>query len=139
MPVTPSARRSQDSAVQSCGDDGLLGGFHGGALVRIRVLVAGEMEQAVDEVAQNFAGERLVVFGGLALGDFGADDDLAVVEGDDVGGPFDVHEIAVDLVAGGIIDERDFEGGEVEQRRVIARRRFPRRAARLRGRRFQAR
>ena len=108
-------------------DDGFLGGFHGGAFGRIRVLVAGEMEEAVDEVAQDFAGERFAVFGGLALGDFGADDDLAVVEGDHVGGALDVHEIAVDPVAGGIVHEGDFERGEMGQRRVVARRRVPRR------------
>ena len=65
----------------------------------------------MDEVAEDFAGQRFAIFGGLALGHFGTDHDLAVVEGDHVGGALDVHEIAVDLVAGGVIDDGDLEGG----------------------------
>ena len=50
------------------GDDRFLRGFHGGAFGGILVFVSGEVEQAMDEVAEKFAGQRFPVFGGLALG-----------------------------------------------------------------------
>jgi len=94
-------------------NDGFLRGFHCDAFVGLAVLVAGKMKEAVDEVAENLTSKGLVVFSCLSLGDLGADDNLTVVEGDHVGGTFDVHEIAVDLVAGGIIDNRNLEGREI--------------------------
>ena len=67
----------------------------------------------MDKVAQDLACERFAVFLGLAKRDFGTDHDFTVMKGDHIGRAFDFHEIAMNLIACGIIDECHFESGEV--------------------------
>jgi len=100
------------------GHDAFLGGFHGGALGRIGVFVACEVEQAVNKVSEELAGEGFPVFAGLTEGDGGTDDNFPVVEGNDVGRAIDVHEVLVDAGAGFVIDEGDLQRGEQGERSV---------------------
>ncbi len=52
---------------------------------RLRVVVAAQVEQAVEAVEERFVVEGEAVLGGLVPRDGGADEDFAVGEGDDVG------------------------------------------------------
>ena len=79
------------------------------------------MQQSMDEIAVDFAQQRFTVLIGLTLGDLGTDDDFAVMEGDDISGSLNVHEVAMDAITGGIVDQGDFEVGEVMQGTVLVR------------------
>lgn len=56
-----------------------------------------QVKQAVENVEGDFVIHRLPIFGGVPAGGFGADHDIAVVEGNDVRGPLDGHELCMDL------------------------------------------
>lgn len=73
------------------------------------VVVAVEVEEAVDEVEGAFAERGVTGFCGGTDGGVGADEDFAVAEGDDVGGGGVVHELGMDGGDGGIVDEGDFD------------------------------
>lgn len=85
----------REAAEPQGGDDGFLCGFHFCSCGIGVVFVAGEVKQAVDEIPENFPCGRFMVFGSLAKCGFRADHDFPVVEGDDVGGTFDGHEVTV--------------------------------------------
>ena len=101
------------------GDDRFLDCQHFFALGGLLVIVAGEVKQAVDEVAEDFAGQGFGEFGGLADGHFRTYDNFAVMERDHVGGPLNVHELTVNPLAGGVVHQGDLDGGEVAQRGIL--------------------
>ena len=101
------------------GDNFFLRAFHSLAFVGFGIFVPGQVEEAMDKVAEDLAGERFTVFLGLAKRDFGADDDFTVMKCDHIGWSFDLHEIAMNLIACGIIDECYFESGKVGEGRII--------------------
>lgn len=87
-----------------------LAGVHAGGGFGGFVVVAVEVEEAVDEVEGEFVFEREVPGVCFAAGDVGADDDLAVRESDDVGGRGIAEELCVDRGHGGIIDDAAGDG-----------------------------
>jgi len=97
-------------------DDRFLCSFHDGARCLVLIIVSCEVKQAVDEISEDFSDRWFSIFTGLSKGGFGADDDFAMVEGDDVCGTFDVHEIAVDLVDHRVIHESHFNRAEEFER-----------------------
>ncbi len=60
--------------------------MHGAARRRGAIVVAGEMQQTVNDVEREFLGDAGPVFFRLRHRAFGADHDLAMLECDDVGG-----------------------------------------------------
>ncbi len=93
----------QNALLQACH----FSGFGGGVVVP-----AGEVEESVDEVEGDLAGDGLVlsVLGGLAGGGLDADEDLAVMKSDDVGGGGVVQELAMHMGDFGVGDEGDLDG-----------------------------
>ena len=90
-------------------EDALLCFCHGACFRRVVIIPAGEMQQAVDDVERQFVVECLPVLHGLTRGGFRADQDFAVVEGDDVRRCRVLKEFAVD--AGDLVvrDEANFD------------------------------
>ena len=82
--------------------------------------MSSEMQQTMNKISVNFTQQRFAVFLGLTFGNFGSDDNLSVVEGDDVSRRLDVHEVAMHAFTGGVIDEGDLEMSEVMQRGVVS-------------------
>jgi len=80
------------------------------------VVVAGEVEQAVEDEDLQFAGEGVALIGGLAAGGFNADGEVAGQlfcanafggERENVGGFVFAAELAVEFADGGIGGEED--------------------------------
>src|SRR5437879_5157399 len=67
--------------------------FRGG--VRLLIVVAVEMEQAVNDVKRQLVIESLGKTRGVALRGVRADDDFAMLEGDDIGRARNAHELLV--------------------------------------------
>ena len=77
-------------------EDTELGGGHFFSGLRGGVVVAGEVEESVDDVEGEFGGGGVVKLGGAGSGNGSADENFSVGEGDDICRPRDVEEIAVD-------------------------------------------
>ena len=71
--------------------------------------MAVEVEEAMDEIESAFALRIMRVRGGLTGGGVSADEDFAVLEGDDVGWRGIVHELRVGRADDGVGDEGDFD------------------------------
>lgn len=100
-----SANRSQHSRLRAA---------HGAALHGCAVVVAGQMQEAVDEVEGEFGGGRAAELAGDVDGALGTNDEFAEaggeVEGEHVGRAGVVEEALVQLGDGGVVHEGDAEG-----------------------------
>jgi len=83
------------------------------------VVVAVEMQQAVNETKRKFVIERLRKTRGVFFRRFSADDDLAVLECDDIGRPRDLHELLVHARDFFVGNNRDLDVIEPRKRRVV--------------------
>ena len=70
--------------------------------------MAMKVEEAMDDIESAFALRVVRVRGSMADSGVGADEDFAVLEGDDVGGGGIVHEPRMGRPDGGVSDEGDF-------------------------------
>ena len=82
------------------------------------VVVAGEVEEAVEGVEEDFLVGFEAVFRRAITGDSGADEDFAVREGDDIRLGRIVHELAVDARDGGAVDQDDVDFRELRRQRA---------------------
>ena len=90
----------------------MLGGGHAVLFGGGGVVVAGEVQEAVDGVEGEFGGGVVAKFAGAGGGDRGADEDFAVGEGDDIRRAGDAEEVAVDFCHGASAEDRDLDGRE---------------------------
>jgi hypothetical protein len=77
------------------------------------VVFAAEVEETVEDVGEEFVFQAEAFGVALAFGHGGADEQFAVMEGDDVGGRGVAEELGVDAAAGSGAEEGNFEGLEV--------------------------
>lgn len=99
-------------------EDVLLGHCHGCSFVVGFIFPATEMQEAVDEVQGEFLVEAMAVLWGNCGSGVGADQDLAVMKGDDVRGGGIVEEFAMDTGNIGIADQSDLDFLKVQEGRV---------------------
>jgi len=82
------------------------------------IVVAVEVEQAVDDVEGKLVLDGLAVLARVTGGGGGADNDFAVLEGDDIGGAGEIHETPVDASDGAIGKDADLYLVEPLKRRA---------------------
>ena len=82
------------------------------------VVVAGEVEEAVEGVEEDFLVGFEAVFRRAITGDSGADEDFAVGKGDDVGFGGVAEDVAVDAGHGGAVDEDEVNRRELRRKRA---------------------
>jgi hypothetical protein len=113
-------RSEGESGEAAGGAEKFKGAFLGGAeaafFLGLKIVVAGKVEPAVDDVAEEFLGERNAVFFGVGAGGVHRDADVAGVteglvalEGDDVGGARVVEVVGVEFGEGAVGEEGDRE------------------------------
>jgi len=107
-----NSRRGESSTCEDFLEDFFLGGGHSAGLGGRGVVVAGEVEEAVDDVEGEFAGGVVAEFPGAAGSDGGTDEDFAVGKCDDIGGSGDAEKVAVGLGHGARAEDCDFNGGQ---------------------------
>jgi len=126
-------RESSPHTEQALLEDALLRFGHLRGFGGIVVVPAGEVEEAVDEVEGHFVLEIGSVVGGLTCGGFDADEDFAVVKGDDIRGRRVFQKLAMHARDFGVVDEcgldfrqrgqhalvARFGGGEAKRQRVL--------------------
>jgi hypothetical protein len=97
-----------EGRVQNAGLDGahLRGAASG------RVFQTIQVEQAMHCVKRYFASKPGAKSEGIGAGGFCADDDLAVLKSEDVGGSIDLHEFGMESCHGAIGHERHFDFAE---------------------------
>jgi hypothetical protein len=81
------------------------------------VIVAGEMQQAVQRVEQNLVLHIKAVRHRMILRDGRADQNFAVGKGDDIRLGRIAEKIAMDADHGGAIDEHEFNRGQIDRQR----------------------
>ncbi len=84
-----------------------LRGVHAAARARLGVVEAVQVQQSVNDAERDFAIDRLPEARRVGLRGFGADDDVAVLESDDIGRARDAHELRVDRGDAAIGDDGD--------------------------------
>jgi len=92
-----------------------LGGKHAAGAGGIEIVMAREVEESVDPVEGELRGDGVAELRGPFGGDRGADQDLSVGEGDDVGRSGDAEKHAVDSRHAAAPDHRTFNEGEVRE------------------------
>ncbi len=98
--------------------DAILHAVHPGAIARGDIVMAVQVEQAMDDVKREFLDDPVAMLGRAAFRGIGAHDQLAVIKGDHIGRAWHFHELPMHACDDCIAHHRHFHEREPLQRKL---------------------